>query len=784
MADCIGSAEQVPTLRGFLAELRSILQTPIARFMGGTAPVAPVPASGPSTQSQGSAPNQPLSHSSAQCSAALAVPEVSAPSTEDVDVEEEDEEEDDIFGNEDEEDEFGDEEDNPDISDQRDFLGEVFHRPSRPRLPPRQRKFAIKRDDLRSGGGILFRLTLNNSDSSLHQPRSSSEGLERPCPLLVPTIIRPQSSENVYFLEHDPPARRNCDFSLSRTGKLCKRHSQKQLGSSAGNTADCNSRLPQLVRTGRHDLQSASKPLLLTTAEMDAAAIPPESENLPEQIIRCLFQGFTALLNGTKSDQDNYASFVQLLTVVLDHSSFTKEQKSLASEWQLKLVDALGPAPLRRSYRNTRPSRRPTQYHPSFRSGFYSVRQPSFSTPFMPRPQYRLHSLPLPGAGYPAHHSLSPIRLSSSGYTDSVDPRPRPGALSPNCPLINTGVVSTPSFNDDKQSVFHQQASSYECDQSSKVAGAFAPLPSFTKTPSSSSRSWSTLSARDDQRQLDYIHPYLTPGPRLGSSNLPPIQAGFGVTDESCLSGGKSGHYAFHSWSSIPNPEFPVPSSSRQHPPPRPLQSMPVVGCGPVAGGQTPHFLSLHGGNSRFGMPAAGGDVSSERLATAEPSPVFQSQGGPVDSLFTPAYGKGFPTCRGSTVKDGSMASLPAHPPRQQSSSEFPIHGQTLTHQSSDEVAEITSNLTKASLAAMLLETPSTSASPGVSVPTAPSSLVYVGGQLDEFPSRSTLGGLEPSKMLYPSVHCTSTAEINRNLDLLTQKVTKLAIDESDSPSE
>ncbi|VDN09044.1 unnamed protein product, partial [Dibothriocephalus latus] len=351
MADCIGSADQVPTLRGFLAELRSILQTPIA-----------------------------------------------PPSADEVDVEEEEEdEEEDIFGNEvSEEDDFGDEEDNPEILDQRDFLSEAFHRASRPHLLPRQHKFAVDRDDIASGGGVLSRITFNNSDTCLHQPKFSSERLEGACLRPATSILRRKSSEDVYFFEQDPPARRNSELSIGRTRRPCKQHSHKQLDSAVGAAVDCNSRMLQLARADRRKLQSAPKPLLLTTAEMNAAAIPSEPENLPEQIIRCLFQGFTALLNGAKSDQDNYASFVQLLTVVLDHSSFTKEQKSLASEWQTKLVDALGPAPLRRSYRNTRPSRRPTQYHPSFRSNFCGVRQPSFSLPYMPRPQYRLHSLPLP----------------------------------------------------------------------------------------------------------------------------------------------------------------------------------------------------------------------------------------------------------------------------------------------------------------------------------------------------------------------------------------------------
>ncbi|VDM03872.1 unnamed protein product, partial [Schistocephalus solidus] len=296
MAGCIGSADQVPTLRGFLAELRSILQTPIARFMGGMTAMTPVSTSMLASVSEGKAlhgTHPPTS--SPEPSISLVVAEGTAPSTDDVDVEEEEEEEEedeDNFGNEvSEEDEFGDEEDNPEISDQQDFLGEAFHRPSRPRLLHRERKFAIYSDDIGSGDGVLSRISFNNSDTCLHQPKFPSEGLERTCLRPATSILRRKSSEDVFFFEHHAPARRNSELSIGRTRRPYKQRCHKPTDSTVGAAIDCNSRLIQLATADRRKAQSEPKHLLLATAEMNTSAIPSEPENLPEQIIRCLFQG-------------------------------------------------------------------------------------------------------------------------------------------------------------------------------------------------------------------------------------------------------------------------------------------------------------------------------------------------------------------------------------------------------------------------------------------------------------------------------------------------------------
>ncbi|KAL5971994.1 hypothetical protein TSMEX_000248 [Taenia solium] len=175
----------------------------------------------------------------------------------------------------------------------------------------------------------------------------------------------------------------NSDTCLfDRTSALGGAHSPKRPKSSEGGTATTNFFFPT-VPSG-NPRRSPTVP--------DAAEIVPknkgmEDENLPEQIMRCLNHAFKALLCDP-IDDDSYGSFMQLLTTVLEHPSFSQTQKDQVTVWQKQIVDCLGPAPP--------PPRRSCHHHhhhhhrAASRRSSYHYAQPldrggSHSAPYTPR---------------------------------------------------------------------------------------------------------------------------------------------------------------------------------------------------------------------------------------------------------------------------------------------------------------------------------------------------------------------------------------------------------------
>ncbi|KAL5111232.1 hypothetical protein TcWFU_000719 [Taenia crassiceps] len=132
----------------------------------------------------------------------------------------------------------------------------------------------------------------------------------------------------------------NSDTCLfDRTNALGSTHSSRRPKSSEGGTATTNFFFPT-VPSGT----PRRSPTIPDAAEIVPKDKGVEDENLPEQIMRCLNHAFKALLCDP-IDDDNYGSFMQLLTAVLEHPSFSRSQKDRVTVWQKQMVDCLGPAP-------------------------------------------------------------------------------------------------------------------------------------------------------------------------------------------------------------------------------------------------------------------------------------------------------------------------------------------------------------------------------------------------------------------------------------------------------
>lgn len=175
----------------------------------------------------------------------------------------------------------------------------------------------------------------------------------------------------------------NSDTCLfNRTNALGGAHSPKRPKSSEGGTATTMNFFFPTVPSGTPCGSSAVP---------DPAEIVPKNkdlgdENLPEQIMRCLNHAFKALLCDP-IDDDNYGFFMQLLTIVLEHSSFSQAQKDQVTIWQKQMVDCLGPAPPppRRSCHHHRHHHRSASRRCSYHYVQPLDRGGSHSAPYTPR---------------------------------------------------------------------------------------------------------------------------------------------------------------------------------------------------------------------------------------------------------------------------------------------------------------------------------------------------------------------------------------------------------------
>ncbi|KAM7539857.1 hypothetical protein Aperf_G00000043065 [Anoplocephala perfoliata] len=141
--------------------------------------------------------------------------------------------------------------------------------------------------------------------------------------------------------------------------------------------SNATSRNPQGMSAGPLE---TSEEVALTSKEVVG------EDNLAEQIMRCLNHGFKALLCEPVDNDDNYGFFMQLLSIVLDHPSFSRIQKDQVISWQKEMVDRLGPAPpapRRSSYHHHRATSRRSYQYSSHQAAV--ERGGSHSVPYTPR---------------------------------------------------------------------------------------------------------------------------------------------------------------------------------------------------------------------------------------------------------------------------------------------------------------------------------------------------------------------------------------------------------------
>lgn len=106
-------------------------------------------------------------------------------------------------------------------------------------------------------------------------------------------------------------------------------------------------------------------------------------ESLPNQIMGCLTKICSRLLVTSQPDLDCCDKFMQLLDVIVDHPAFSEKQRSLTTSWRQQMFNLLDTAPFQstsdpsrssrsipRSYHGGRPFRKPPcRYHPRSKRG-------------------------------------------------------------------------------------------------------------------------------------------------------------------------------------------------------------------------------------------------------------------------------------------------------------------------------------------------------------------------------------------------------------------------------